>query len=39
MEKQEVGRFHATRFDDLVYEFVVANDATMDCAAIGAEFE
>ena len=37
MEKQEIGRFYATRFDESVYEFIVNSDATMDCPAIGAE--
>ena len=31
MEKQEVGRFYATSFDEMVFEFIVYNDGTMDC--------
>ena len=27
MEKQEIGRFYATRFDEEVYEFIVNSDA------------
>lgn len=37
MEKHEVGRFYATRYDGLTYEFVVNNNATMDCPALGVE--
>ncbi len=37
MEKHEIGRFYATRFDEEVYEFIVNSDATIDCPAIGAE--
>lgn len=37
MERQEIGRFYATRFDEVTYEFIVNSDATMDCPAINAE--
>ena len=37
MEKKEIGRFYATRFDEKVYEFIVNSDKTMDCPAIGAK--
>lgn len=37
MEKQEIGRFYATSFDESVYEFIVNSDATIDCPTIGAE--
>lgn len=36
MEKYEIGRFYAIRFDDDVYEFIVNSDDTMDCPIIGA---
>lgn len=38
MEKQEIGRFYATRFDESIYEFIVNSDAMMDCPTIGAKF-
>lgn len=37
MEKQEIGKFYATRFDGSVYEFIVNSDSTMDCPTIGVE--
>lgn len=38
MERQEIGRFYAVRFDGQVYEFVVYNDYTMDCPILGGKF-
>ena len=35
MEKYEIGRFHATSFNDIVFEFIVFNDNTMDCPTLG----
>lgn len=37
MEKHEIGRFYATRFDDNAYEFIVNSDNTMDCPTLGIE--
>ena len=37
MEREEVGRFNAVRFDREVYEFIVYDNRTMDCPALGAE--
>ena len=34
MEKYEIGRFHATSFNDIVFEFIVFNN-TIDCPALG----
>lgn len=35
MEKHEIGRFYATSFNDIVFEFIVFNDNTMDCPTLG----
>lgn len=37
MERHEVGRFYATRFDESMYCFIVYNDGTMDCPQMGAK--
>lgn len=37
MEKQEVGSFYATTFEENVYEFIVYDDSTMACPALDAE--
>ena len=34
MERQEIGRFSATSFNDIVFEFIVYNDNTMDCPTL-----
>lgn len=37
MERLEIGRFYAVRFDRKVFEFIVYNDASMDCPKLQAE--
>jgi hypothetical protein len=37
MEKEELGRFSATSFDEKVINFVVYNDNTIDCPTLNAE--
>ena len=37
MEKQEVGRFYAVSFNDIVLEFIVFDDYTMACPALGID--
>lgn len=37
MEKQEIGRFYATSFDEKVIEFIVHNDNTMTCPILNIE--
>ena len=34
MEKQEIGRFYATTYNDEVFEFIVYDNNTMDCPTI-----
>ena len=34
MKKYEIGRFHATSFNDIVFEFIVFNDNTIDCPTL-----
>ena len=35
MEKYEIGRFYATSFNDIVFEFIVFNNNTIDCPTLG----
>lgn len=35
MEKYEIGRFHATSFNGIIFEFIVFNDNTIDCPTLG----
>ena len=35
MEKYEIGRFYATSFNDIVFEFIVFNNNTIDCPKLG----
>lgn len=37
MEKREIGKFYAKRFDGIVYEFVVNDDKTMSCPELCKE--
>ncbi len=37
MEKQEVGKFYATTFDEKFYEFIVNDNDTIDCPAFDVE--
>lgn len=34
MEKQEIGRFYATSFNGISFEFIVFDDNTMDCPTL-----
>ena len=35
MERQEIGRYYAYSFDEEALEFIVFNDNTIDCPALG----
>ena len=35
MGKQEIGKFYATSFNDIVFEFIVFDDNTIDCPNLG----
>ena len=37
MEKQEIGKFYATSFNDIVFEFIVFDDNTIDCPTLGLQ--
>ena len=37
MEKQEIGKFYATSFNDIVIEFIVFDDNTIDCPTLGLQ--
>ena len=34
MERQEIGRFYATTFNGITFEFIVFNNNTIDCPAL-----
>ena len=34
MEKQELGRFYVTTFNEIIFEFIVFNDNTIDCPTL-----
>lgn len=34
MERQEIGRFSATSFDDKIFDFIVFTDNTIDCPTL-----
>ena len=35
MERHEIGKFYAKTFNDIVIEFIVFNDKTIDCPMLG----
>ena len=35
MRKQEIGKFYAKSFNDIVFEFIVFDDNTIDCPNLG----
>ena len=35
MERNELGRFYATSFNNVVFEFIVFDDNTIDCPTLG----
>lgn len=37
MEKQEIGKFYTTSFNDIVIEFIVFDDNTIDCPTLGLQ--
>ena len=37
MEKQEIGKFYATSFNNNVIEFIVFNNNTIDCPTLGLQ--
>ena len=37
MEKQEIGKFYVTSFNDIVFEFIVFDDNTIDCPTLGLQ--
>lgn len=37
MDKYEIGKFYATSFNGIVFEFIVFNDNTMSCPILGID--